>query len=82
MSDVQTITVTHKELVEALITHQGYHEGIWQLYVEFGISATNMQTGSDQILPAAIVPILKIGLTKVGAEGPIAIDAAKVKPKK
>jgi hypothetical protein len=80
MTEVKAITVTHKELVEALIKHQNYHEGIWQLFVEFGISAANIKTGEDQISPSAIVPIVKIGLIKVETESPIAVDAAKINP--
>jgi hypothetical protein len=81
MAEIRTIVVDFKELVEALIKQQNIHEGIWQLYVEFGISAANIQSGENQVSPAAIVPIGKIGLTKVNAEGPIAIDASKVNPK-
>lgn len=82
MAEVKVITVTYKELVEALIKHQNYHKGIWQLYVEFGISAANIQTGIDQISPSAIVPLVKIGLIKSEVESSIAVDAAKVNPKK
>jgi len=87
MAEVNAITVTHKELVEVLIKHLGFHEGIWQLSVEFGLSAvniqaTNAQTGVSQLSPAVFVPINKIGLIKVEIEGPIAVDAAKINPSK
>ena len=81
MPETQNITLTHKEVVEALIKHQGLHEGIWQLYIEFGIAAANVPTGEDQILPAAIVPVKTIGLYKTEQESPLSVDAAKVNPK-
>lgn len=85
MPDVKAITVTHKELVESLIKHLGYHEGIWQLSVEMGLSAvniqaTNAQTGESRLSPAAFIPINKIGLIRVDAENDLAVDASKVNP--
>jgi hypothetical protein len=80
MAEIRTIVFDFKELVVALIKKQDLHEGIWQLYVEFGIAAANIQTGDNEVSPSAIVPIKKIGLTKVNSEGPIAIDASKVNP--
>jgi len=68
------------EVVEALIKKQGLHEGIWQLYIEFGIGATNMPTGENQLSPCALVPVRKIGLHRVDKEGSLAIDASKVNP--
>jgi len=81
MPEIRTITLSHKEVVEALIRYQEIHEGIWQLYVEFGIAAANIATGEDQILPSAIVPVQKIGLHRVEKESLIAVDASKVNPK-
>lgn len=80
MSEVNTITLSHKELVEVLIKHQRLHEGIWQLYIEFGISAVNMLFGDDQASPAAVVPINKIGLHRAEKETPLGLDASKVNP--
>jgi hypothetical protein len=81
MAEIQTLTLTYKEVIEAMIKHQNLHEGIWQLYIEFGIGAANVSTGEDQVSPSAIIPVQKIGLHKVNKESPIAVDAAKVNPK-
>lgn len=84
MDEIKAITFTHREVVEALIKYHDLHEGIWQLFVEFGLAATNMATGEGsnlQISPSAIVPINKIGLQKIDKETPIALDASKVNPK-
>jgi len=77
--------LTHKEVTLALIKHQNIHEGIWQLYVEFGIAAANMPTAEEnqdnlRLCPTAIVPIKTIGLMRVDKENPLALDASKVNP--
>jgi hypothetical protein len=80
MVEIKTLTFTYKEIVEAMIKHQDLHEGIWQLYIEFGIGAANITTGEEDVSPSAIVPVKKIGLHKVDKESPIAVDASKVNP--
>ena len=82
MAEIKTITLTHKEVAEALIKFQKIHEGIWQLYVEFGISAGNIVFGPNDTSPAAIVPIKKLGLMKTDEkDSPLAVDASVVNPK-
>lgn len=80
MAEVKTIALTHKEVVEAFIKHQNIHEGIWQLYVEFGIAAGNVSISPDETVPAAVVPIKRLGLMRVDKEGPLAVDASIVNP--
>jgi hypothetical protein len=81
MPEIKMIALSHKEVTEALIKYQGLHEGIWQLYVEFGIAAANVAFGAEENFPSAIVPIKKIGLHRVEKETPLALDAAKINPK-
>jgi len=81
MAEIQMISLSHQEVVEALIKHQDIHEGMWQLVVEFGIAAANIATGPDEFLPAAIVPVKKIGLRKVDKMTPLSVDASIVNPK-
>lgn len=80
MAEITTIILNYKEVVEAFIKQQNIHEGIWQLHVEFGLGAGNIQTGENQFSPAAIVPVSKLGIAKVDTEGPLAVDASKVNP--
>jgi len=84
MNEAKRIELTHKEVTTALIKHQNIHEGIWQLYVEFGISAANIPVSDEsqelRLCPTAMVPIKKIGLLKVDKENPLALDASKVNP--
>jgi hypothetical protein len=81
MAKPASITFSHQEVVEALIKQQGIHEGIWGLYVKFGIHASNVAFGSPDLLPAAIVPIVEIGLQKFEDINNLSVDAAKVNPK-
>jgi hypothetical protein len=81
----ETKKLTHREVTLALIKHQNLHEGIWQLYIEFGIGAANMPISEEneenlRLCPTAIVPVKTIGLLKVDKEGPLALDASKVNP--
>lgn len=73
---------THKEIAEALIKQQGLHEGIWGIYVEFGIAAGNVAHPSGVVLPTAIVPLTKLGIQRMKADNPLAVDAAEVNPPK
>jgi len=75
----------HRDVILALIKHQNIHEGVWQLYVEFGITAGNLPVSEEnqdnlRLCPTAIIPIKTIGLMKVDKEGPLALDASKVNP--
>jgi hypothetical protein len=81
MPEVTQITFSHKELAEILVRHQNLHEGIWGLHIEFGLTAANIGVVPD-IVPAAIVPILKIGLTRFGEVNAVSVDAAQVNSEK
>lgn len=74
---------SHKEVVGALIKQQGLHEGIWMLAVQFGIGGANIQDPDKKTdpLPAAIVPIISIGLRKTPDLNPLALDASVVNPR-
>ncbi len=89
----EPIIFDYKEIVTALIKQQGLNEGIWALYVEFGLVAANFafadegQVEVDQnapptnILPTALIPIKKVGLIRSNLVSNISVDAAKVNPK-
>ena len=81
MAEINMIAFSHKEVVTALIQQQKIHEGIWGLYVEFGIMAANVGPKPEDINPAAIVPIVKMGLQKFDQLTNISVDASEVNPK-
>jgi hypothetical protein len=76
----QIYPFTHQELAEILIKHKNIHEGLWGIYVEFGIGATNIVQSPNDMLPAAIVPIVKLGLQRFPEPNNLTVDAAKVNP--
>jgi hypothetical protein len=80
MPEPTNIIFSYKEIVELFIKSQGIHEGIWGLFVRFGLSAANIGESEQLERPAAIVPVLDIGLQKMERESNLAVDASKVNP--
>ena len=81
MAEPNQIIFSHREVVEALLEKNGIRKGIWGLYVRFGIQAANVGPGKAELHPAAIVPILEMGLQKFDEETSLSIDAATLKPR-
>jgi hypothetical protein len=81
MPEPAQIIFTYKEMAETLIKAQGIHEGIWGLFFRFGLNAANIGENDAALRPAAIIPVLEIGIQKMDKESNIAVDAAKVNPK-
>ena len=82
MPEPTQLSFSHKEVATALIKAQGIHEGIWGLYVRFGIAARNIGAGDDDLQPAAIVPIMTIGLQQFDKVHNLSVDAAVANPRK
>jgi hypothetical protein len=80
MPESTNITFTFHEVVTALIKAADLHDGIWGLFARFGLAATNVGESENLIRPAAIVPLVELGLQKFDKESNIAVDAAKVNP--
>ena len=55
---------SYKEVVTALLKQQGIHEGIWSLATQLSESAPSMPGQYEQLSPAAIVPLLAVGIQK------------------
>lgn len=84
MPETKQVTFSLKEVAEALALKAGVDEGLWGLYVEFGIAGGNVQTGpsGDEMNPAAIVPILKLGIQRFEKPSGMTVDASALAPKK
>jgi hypothetical protein len=82
MPEATQVVFKHKELAEILVKHQNIHDGIWGLFIRFGIGASNVGASEADLNPAAIVPVMEIGLQKFDKETNISVDAAKVNPAK
>ena len=78
--------VTCKQLAELLVKDRNIHEGIWGIFVRFGIHALNVNVeppGEPQpamLAPAALVPILEIGIQPFKKPTEFTVDAAEVNP--
>jgi hypothetical protein len=81
MPEPTQLTFSFKEIVIALVKAQGIHEGIWGLFVNFGLNAQNVGPNENELRPAAMIPILGLGLQKFDKETNLSVDAAKVNPK-
>ena len=84
MPETSQYTFSFRELVESMIKRSDVHEGIWRLFISFGIQGANVvPPGSNDVFPSAIVPVQKIGIQRVGDDEPtdsITVDAVKVNP--
>jgi len=86
MAETDRYVFDHREIVETLVKHQSLHDGLWMMLVEFGIKGMNVGPSNNDLAPAALVPVLKIGITKIAPDHPLAgsnlvVDAAKVNPR-
>ncbi len=81
MGQAQQYMFTYKELAELMVKKQDLHEGHWGIYFEFGLQGTNVQNQEkDQMVPAALLMVSKIGLQRFENETPLTVDAAIVNP--
>jgi hypothetical protein len=80
MAETSQLIFSFKEIVTALLKAQGIHQGIWGLFVNFGIQANNVGPNENELRPAALIPILSMGLQKFEKETNLSVDAAKVNP--
>ncbi len=82
MAETSQIIFSHQEIAEALVKAQDIHEGIWGIYIEFGIIAGNIPNAGDptNIVPAAIIPITKIGIQRFAEPNNLTVDAGVVNP--
>lgn len=81
MAEIDQIKFSHTEVATALVKQHGLHEGRWMLAIEFGINGVNVGPDDDNMNPAAVVPILKISLSRTDKVSNLSVDAAEVNPK-
>ncbi len=78
MPEPQLIKFTFKEIATLMVKQQGIKEGHWGIYVRFGISAANIGSSAEDVVPAAVVPLLELGLQRFEAPSSLTVDAAAV----
>lgn len=83
MAEATMFMFTHKELAEAMVKKQGLHEGIWGISIKFGLGAIHAaeQSQGGEVLPAAVIPVMAIGIRKFDEENSLSVDASKVNPR-
>jgi hypothetical protein len=80
MPETNQLIFSFKEIATLLVKASDIHEGIWGVFVNFGIQANNIGPTESELRPSAIIPILQFGLMKVDKETNLSVDAAKVNP--
>ncbi len=81
MAEASQYTFDFKEVTEALLKKAGIHEGLWGIYIEFGLAASNVGPTEGELFPTALVPVKKIGIQRFEKENNLSVDAAKVNPR-
>lgn len=78
-----TLRFSHKEVVIALLKEKNIHEGIWMLDAKFALIGAQVGLTPDDknIYPAAIIPLIDLGIAKTDKLNPLAVDAAVENPK-
>ena len=78
MAEAKMFTFTYQELAEMMVRKLDLSEGLWGIYMKFGLQATNVGPGPEELRPAAILPVLEVGLQRVDDPSNLAVDAAEV----
>lgn len=71
-----------KTVATALIKERGIQEGIFRVALEFGpIVGVNAALDKQAVVPAAMVPVMRMCLIEEREVGPLSVDAAQVNPR-
>lgn len=81
MAETSQLIFSFKEIVTALIKSQDIHDGIWGIFVNFGLGASNVGPSDNELKPTAMIPIIAMGLQRFEKENNLSVDAAKVNPR-
>jgi hypothetical protein len=80
------VALSFKELAELIVKEKGIDDGLWGLFVQFGIGAANINTtspeGETKLAPAALVPIINLGIQRYIEPNEFTVDAAEINPRK
>jgi hypothetical protein len=74
-------TFSFQEIVELLIRKAGVTDGHWGLQVRFGLNAANVGSSDTDLRPAAVIPIMDIGIRQYEKPTNLSLDAAEVAKK-
>jgi hypothetical protein len=71
-------TLSHQDVVKAIIIDQDIHEGLWTLHINFDVAASHGPRVRD---PCLSVTIKGVGIMRAAPTDPFAVDAALINPK-
>lgn len=74
--------VSLKDLAKILVKHFDYHEGLYDIGIQFTIAAGQVGTPPNDVAPGLVITIAGVGISKVPQLGPASVDAAEVNPLK
>jgi len=80
MPDATQYSFSHKELATMMVKALDIHSGVWGLSIKFGLGAMNTGPNENELMPAAVIPVLDIGLQKFEKVNNLSVDAADVNP--
>jgi hypothetical protein len=69
-----------KEVTELLIKHYGFHEGMFDLLLEYQFGVGAFGPDPESVTPGAMIGISKLGLARAIQLGPLTVDASVVNP--
>ncbi len=78
MAEPTLIQFSYKELVALMLREKKITTGIWGIFTRFGIAAANVGADAQSLRPAAIVPVVEIGLQPFPEQSALTVDAAKL----
>jgi hypothetical protein len=70
-------TLSHQEVVKAIIIDQDIHEGLWTLNIDFNVETSHAPRVPD---PRLTVIVKGIGIMRALLTDPFAVDAALINP--
>jgi hypothetical protein len=80
MPESTSFMYSHKELAEVLVKAQGIHTGIWGITIKFGLGGIHAASAPNEFHPAALIPVLSVGIRTFDEENNMTVDASKVNP--
>ena len=72
--------LTMKEVAALLIKHYDFHEGKFDLLLEYQFGAGAFGPTPETVNPGVMIGIAKLGLTPSAQPGPLTVDASEVNP--
>jgi hypothetical protein len=66
------------EIAELLVRKAGVTEGHWGIQIRFALQGANVGPSDTELRPAALVPILEIGIRQYEKPTNLSVDAAEV----